>query len=239
MGSETYIAAADRKPRSKPRPWQTDWLVLRKLAETVQVATNEIVTQGAKVLDFGCGDQPYRLMFEERGAIYHGADFGTGADIAIGADGFVAAPEDSADIVASFQVLEHVRNLDLYLAEAARILRPDGELILSTHGTWLFHPHPEDHRRWTRMGLIGELEARGWCVTRCTALVGPLAFTTLIRLTGFNHALRRLPVAGRFMGAMLALAMNARALIEDIVTPSIIRDDNACVYVVRAHRKNR
>jgi len=83
----------------------------------------------------------------------------------------------------SFQVLEHVRDIDTYLKEAGRVLRDDGLMLLSTHGTWLYHPHPEDHRRWTREGLIGEIARRGFQVTDCIAVVGPLAWTSMVRLT--------------------------------------------------------
>jgi len=80
-----------------------------------------------------------------RGLIYQGADIGS-ADIIIQESGRVDTADASADLVLSFQVLEHVRDVGQYLGEALRILRDDGWLILSTHGTWLYHPHPEDHR---------------------------------------------------------------------------------------------
>jgi ArsR family transcriptional regulator len=141
-----------------------------------------------------------------------------------------------ADAVLSVQVLEHVRDLDRYLGEAARVLRDDGTLILSTHGAWLYHPHPEDHRRWTRTGLVVDLEARGFAVHSVEPLVGPLATTTLIRLAGFAFVLRRLPLVGRPLAGMLAMVMNLRGWIEDRVTPASIRRDNACIYVVRCTR---
>ncbi|MFW1494634.1 methyltransferase domain-containing protein, partial [Vibrio parahaemolyticus] len=79
--------------------------------------------------------------------------------------------------VVSFQVLEHVRDVGCYLNEARRVLNTGGRLLLSTHGTWLYHPHPEDHRRWTRLGLIDELATYGFEVTDCVPVVGPLAWT--------------------------------------------------------------
>lgn len=229
-------AETDTPRRRRPSIMHTDWLVLRELASAIEQVAGVAIKPNDRVVDFGCGAQPYRALFEERGAYYEGADFDTGAQLQIREDGTISAPDDVADIVTSFQVLEHVRDLGCYLSEAARILRPEGEMILSTHGTWLFHPHPEDHRRWTRMGLIGELEAHGWHVTHCRSLVGPLAFTTLIRLTGFDFVLRKIPFFGPILSAPLALIMNLRAVLEDALTPRSIRDDNACVYLVRARR---
>ncbi len=234
---QNVIAAeADTNRRRRPRIVETDWLVLRALSAAIAQVAEVAVQAEDRIIDFGCGTQPYRGLFEERGGTYEGADFDTGAALHIRADGTISAPDNIADFVTSFQVLEHVRDLRCYLSEARRILRPDGEIILSTHGTWLFHPHPEDHRRWTRMGLIGELASNGWEVTYCKSLVGPLAFTTLIRLTGFSFALRKIPIVGPFICAPLALLMNVRALLEDALTPRSIRDDNACVYLVRARK---
>ena len=234
MSAEPAFSAFDQARRREPRVVDTDWLVLRGLAREVSAAAGELARPGQVAIDFGCGDQPYRKTFERLGVDYRAADFGSSAEIAIHPDGRIDAKKASADLVLSFQVLEHVRDLDRYLSEAKRLLRPGGRLLLSTHGTWLYHPHPEDHRRWTRMGLVHELESRGWIVESCSAVVGPLAWTTLIRLTGYCFALRKLPLIGKAAAAALAAVMNLRAAAEDAVTPAAIRDDNACVYVVRA-----
>jgi SAM-dependent methyltransferase len=234
MAVEPPRGAFEQARRREPRLIDTDWLVLRGLAGEVSAAAGELARPGMVALDLGCGDKPYRQLFEERGAEYVGADLGGAAQVAIGADGRVDAPDASADLVLSFQVLEHVRDLDRYLGEAKRLLRPGGRLLLSTHGIWLYHPHPEDHRRWTREGLINELESRGFAVETCRPVVGPLALTTIIRLTAFAYALRKIPVLNRFLVPLLAVIMNLRAALEDRITPAAVREDNACVYIVRA-----
>ncbi len=227
----------DPARRLNPRLTDTDWLTLRGMARAIGRQVAEHVQAGHRVLDFGCGSMPYRPLIEQRNATYLGADFGTEAAVAISPDGLLEAADASVDAVVSLQVLEHVRDLDTYFAEIARVLKPDGVLLLSTHGTWLYHPHPEDHRRWTRPGLINEIESRGWQVSTCEAIVGPLAWTTLIRLTGYCYALRKLPLFGGLLGSAIALIMNLRARLEDAVTPNAIRDDNACVYLVRAGKR--
>lgn len=222
--------------RLAPRLFDTDWLVLRELKAAIADTLQALGRSGQTAIDFGCGTQPYRHLVEAKGIAYRGADLGTGAEIAIGADGRADAPDGSADLVLSFQVLEHVRDLPTYLGECRRLLKAGGRLLLSTHGTWLYHPHPEDHRRWTREGLLTELEASGFAIEHCRALVGPLAWTTLIRLTSFAFALRRIPLLGNIIAGMLAIVMNCRAVIEDRVTPRWVRDNNACVYFVTARR---
>ena len=177
---------------------------------------------------------PYAQMLQSLGMDYRGADIGEAAALRIDKWGRVSLPDHSAGAVMSIQVLEHVRDLDAYLGEVRRLLSADGILLLSTHGSWLYHPHPEDHRRWTRTGLILDLEQRGLIVDEVVPIVGPLATTTLIRLTGFAFGLRKVPVLGAVFAPLLAILMNLRAALEDAITPEEIRHNNACVYLVRA-----
>lgn len=226
-----------RESRSKPRIWDTDWLVLRPLGLLILQKIGGHTPAHTNVIDLGCGDMPYKAALEQRAIHYVGADIDNGGDVQINADGRVPLDAQSFDAVLSVQVLEHVRNLDAYFKEIRRLLRADGILYLSTHGSWLYHPHPEDHRRWTGPGLVSELDAHGFTVEEKVALVGPLATTTLIRLTGFAFFLRKIPLLGAAAANALAVVMNLRALIEDKLTPEAIRHNDACVYFVRARCK--
>jgi SAM-dependent methyltransferase len=225
-----------RGSRAAPRIWDTDWLVLRPLARLLRDEARAHVPSGALMVDLGCGEMPYADMMREMEIDYRGADIEDGAALRIDENGRVPLPDGAAGAVISVQVLEHVRNLDAYCAEIRRLLADDGVLLLSTHGTWLYHPHPEDHRRWTRTGLIADLADRGLAVENVHAIVGPLATTTLIRLTGLSFVLRRLPLLGKPLAALFAAVMNLRARLEDGITPAQIREDNACVFLVRARK---
>lgn len=225
-----------RARRSNPRIWDTDWLVLQPLAERLRQEASAHVTPSSIMVDLGCGEMPYAEMMRDLAIDYRGADIADGASLKIDAMGRVPLADGSANAVLSVQVLEHVRNLDAYFLEIRRLLSDDGVLLLSTHGTWLYHPHPEDHRRWTRTGLALDLADRGFVVEETHAIVGPLATTTLIRLTAFAFGLRRLPLVGGFLAGLLATLMNVRAKLEDKITPTHVRDDNACVFLVRARK---
>lgn len=220
--------------RTSPKLWNSDWLVLRGLGRVVRDRCAGRLRQGDELVDVGCGRRPYEEMFRAHGIRYRGADIDEGAELLIAADGRVPMADAAADAVLSIQVLEHVRDLDSYLGECRRLLKPGGSLFLSTHGTWLYHPHPEDHRRWTRTGLVLDVERRGFKVEKVVSIVGPLATTTLVRLTGFSFALRSLPLIGKPLAGLVAIIMNLRAVIEDKVTPHGIRHDNGCVYWIEA-----
>jgi SAM-dependent methyltransferase len=227
MRSETN----DPLRRLSPRMVDADWLVMRGMAREIRALAVGLGKPGAVVLDFGCGNMPYKPLFEAAGCRYLGADFEGAPDFHIDAAGHIDAPDATADIVVSFQVLEHVRDLDTYFAEARRVLKPGGAMVLSTHGVWLYHPHPEDHHRWTREGLVTKIEANGFTVDDCRPVLGPLAWTTVLRLTCFRFALNKAPLIGAPLGYLLSMLMNLRALIEDAVTPAWVTADNACVYV--------
>ena len=220
--------------RRTPRIWDTDWLVLRKLAHLLSAQVAAHVPRGSVMVDLGCGAMPYRTMMDQLGIAYAGADIEGDADLRIDPSGHVPLESESADAVISIQVLEHVRDLDNYCREIRRLLRRDGTLLLSTHGTWLYHPHPEDHRRWTRTGLIADLADRGLAVHDLVPVVGPLATTTIIRSTGFAFFARKLPFLGDLVAGAVAVVMNLRAALEDKLTPFQVMLDNACIYFVRA-----
>ena len=222
--------------RLHPRMVDSDWLVMRGMAREIRALAAKLGRPGAVVIDYGCGNMPYKPLFEAAGCRYLGADFEGTPDIQIAPNGHIDVADASADLVVSFQVLEHVRDLGAYFAEARRVLKPDGRLLLSTHGVWLYHAHPEDHRRWTRQGLVAEINGFGFEVTDCAPVVGPLAWTTVLRLTGFCFVLKRIPVVGMLGAAILSAIMNARAFLEDWVTPASITRENACVYVTLSNR---
>jgi SAM-dependent methyltransferase len=223
--------------RVSPGLWHTDYLQLAPLAKLL-AAQASALPQGAVIVDLGCGDMPYAGLMRGLGLDYRPADIDADAvakgKLPIGADGRVPLPDGAADAVMSVQVLEHVPDLDAYCAEIRRLLKPDGTVLLSTHGSWFYHPHPEDHRRWTRTGLALDLQTRGIVVEEMHSICGPLATTTMIRLTAFAFVLKKLPVLGPLVAGALSVVMNLRGLLEDAVTPRAMRDDNACIYLVRA-----
>lgn len=86
-----------------------------------------------------------------------------------------SGPSDDADLVVCEQVLEHVRQPHLAVRNLARLVHPDGLVLVSTPFLVRLHEHPEDHWRFTPSGLRlllqgGGLEVewvRSWGNRRC------------------------------------------------------------------------
>ena len=117
------------------------------------------------LLDFGCGESPYKPIFAPHLEQYVGADImlNPHATLLINAEtGIVDTKPAQFDGVLSTQVLEHVINPQAYLKEANRLLEDNGLLILSTHGYWIYHPDPTDYWRWTRDGLEKIIKEEGF-----------------------------------------------------------------------------
>jgi SAM-dependent methyltransferase len=225
-------------PRLDPPFWRHDAYTLRRLALAIRSAAARLLPPGrpATVVDIGAGDAPYRALFAPERTRYVCCDLEDGAEVRIASGSPIPLPDRHADVVVSFQVLEHVWDLDWYLGEARRLLKDDGSLLLSTHGTWLFHPHPTDFRRWTRDGLVREIESRGFAVQSIEPAVGPLAWTTQFRLLGYHAVLSRVPLLGGLLFKPLALLMYLRMVLEDAVTPPALTATNAAIYIVVAKR---
>jgi SAM-dependent methyltransferase len=225
--------------RRRDPPWwdhqRHPLIALRRAVEDLLEART-FAGRADRVFDIGAGERPYEPLIRARGFDYVACDLDGSPDIRIEPGRPIPAIDGSAAGVVSFQVLEHVWDLDWYLGECHRLLTRGGWLLLSTHGVWPYHPHPTDFRRWTREGLRGELEARGFDVLELRPLIGPLAWTTQIRLLGFRHVLLAIPLA-RAAVPLISLVMNLRMVVEDALTPHGIRNDNASVYVAFCTRR--
>lgn len=226
------------KNRLFPPWWDHQHYPLKRLRQAIEATLAQwaLPQTGDCVVDLGCGDAPYRPLFTNQGCRYLACDLDGPVDVRILPGKPVDLPDESADGVVSFQVLEHVWDLDWYLGEALRLAKPGGWLLLSTHGVWLYHPHPCDYRRWTRDGLVRELEVRGFEIQAVRAIVGPLAWTTQFRLLGVREVLRRIPVLGPLLFKPWAVLTNLKMTLEDAITPAWIRDDNACKYLILARK---
>lgn len=110
------------------------------------------------VYDLGCGSRPFEKEVLAGAARYLGVDWPNSphplrADIVADLNLPLPIGDGSADTVISLSVLEHLREPELMLREAFRILKPAGVLYLSVPFQWWVHEAPHDYFRFTRFGL--------------------------------------------------------------------------------------
>jgi SAM-dependent methyltransferase len=206
--------------------------IIRELPARLEDLTGDLrCPPNGRVLDYGCADTPYRHFFPPS-VEYLAADLPGNPDatITISDDGTVPLDDASVDVVLSTQVLEHVSDPALYLRECARLLRPGGRMLLSTHGFMVYHPDPVDFWRWTSAGLQEEVARAGLEVVRFEGIMGLGA--TGLQL--FQDAIM-LRVSRRLHGAIAFVTQSLIALV-DRSEPAKSRDMNALVFAVVAEK---
>jgi SAM-dependent methyltransferase len=111
------------------------------------------------VLDVGSGEsRPFGDLFDTD--LFVGIDRFESADL-IGDAGALPFRSGQADLVLCTEVLEHLPEPNLALAEIKRVLSPGGVLMLTTPLVWGEHDHI-DFQRWTEVGLRRTLMAAGF-----------------------------------------------------------------------------
>jgi len=221
------LAQGSDVDRIRPSWLHREYWILTHLRRALEAFADQhqATMQGSLVVDFGSGDSPYRPFFERHGAVYKSADI---PPVMLGCleidplTGKVNLPDESASFVISTQVLEHVINVDAYLREIRRILKPGGQMLLSTHGTFRLHRHPTDMRRWTTDGLTYDIEHSGFKVLSMTPKIGLLATTTHMRAMMFGLLARR-PLLS-WIPPIAYLFCNLKMAIEDACTPASVME---------------
>jgi len=148
-----------------------------------------------RMLDVGCGEMPYLSLFRPHAREIVGMDTGENPRASlVGAIESIPAPDASFDLVLCAQVLEHVDDPGRGIAELSRVTRPGGRVLLSTHGTMVYHPNPVDFWRWTGAGLERLFRENGdWCSVTVSAGSGTASSLTMLNAIYLEHVLRRTP----------------------------------------------
>ncbi|MHA1875451.1 MAG: class I SAM-dependent methyltransferase [Promethearchaeota archaeon] len=153
-----------------------------------------------RLLDVGCGDKPYELIFADAINDYIGMDlpisesanklekqvdvYGSALDFPLKSNSF--------DAVLSTEVIEHLPEPKKMLKEAYRVLKNGGYLILTAPMTWGLHEIPHDYYRYTKYGLKYLAESVGFEVVYIKESCG---FWGVIgqRLSGYTYYWRGAP----------------------------------------------
>ncbi|HEX3773688.1 MAG TPA: class I SAM-dependent methyltransferase [Polyangiaceae bacterium] len=134
-----------------------------------------------RLLDVGSGDKPYLEIFapfvDEYIGVEHEASFeqtssaghSRGPDVLYDGEHL---PFDSGtfETVLCVQTLEHTPKPQVLVRELARVLRPDGRLLLMAPFSFRLHEEPHDYFRYSPHGLRVLCEEAGLEIERCEPL---------------------------------------------------------------------
>jgi SAM-dependent methyltransferase len=162
-----------KKWRFLPAPaaalYERHFLIRRALFKAIAPIAREL---RGDVLDFGCGSKPYRALFTACDR-YVGVDIAVSghnhaeSEIDVYYDGKTLPFDDASfDAAVSFEVFEHVFNIDAMLVELRRTLKPGGRIVLTMPFAWPEHEVPYDFGRYTSFGIAAVMERAGFAVER-------------------------------------------------------------------------
>lgn len=159
-----------------------------------------------RLLDLGCGNQPFLPWYGPLADEVVAADAApipgvTVVDLA----GPLPFPDASFDTVLCTQVLEHVDNVEVAMAEIARVLRPGGHALVTVPFLYPTHEAPYDFQRFTHHGLAGLARRHGLLVLDVGAQGGPVLMVTHYAVLAVSQALT---AVARALGPLGFLADN-------------------------------
>lgn len=122
-----------------------------------------------RLMDLGCGERPYRLIYDEFCEDSIGVDVETCIHDQKLVDIFASADDmpfenASFDTILCTNVLEHVANMEKAFSEISRVIKSGGYLIMSVPFLYPAHEIPHDFYRFTRYGIEHQLEKNGFVV---------------------------------------------------------------------------
>jgi SAM-dependent methyltransferase len=149
---------------------------LHRTAIASEVARSAAALDGGScVLDAGAGTAPYRPLFAHCDYVTQDwpQSMHTGRSPDILADLHALPVGDSTfDFVLCTEVLEHVNDPFRVLSELQRVLRPGGQLLLTTPFVLELHEEPYDFFRYTPDALYVLVGSAGLHVDRVAPLTG-------------------------------------------------------------------
>ena len=137
-------------------PFNPFFLIRRSLYKAIKNYSNNL---DGKILDFGCGTKPYKKLFlkaseyiglESKESVYK---YNDSLIDKYYSNNIIPYEDDYFDNVVSFEVFQHIEEIDQIIIELKRVTKNEGNLLISTPFFWGEQGEPYDFQRWTSFGL--------------------------------------------------------------------------------------
>lgn len=136
--------------------WPQEQFIVPMLNDVINTYIDEFCSSNyhSKVLDVGCGAQPFRQIFEEKNCIYYGLDI---VDQTEGKTDFICQIDEvlprailqlgGFEFILCSEVLEHVADWDTAFANFEQLLSVKGTLLITCPHFYQLHEEPYDFWR--------------------------------------------------------------------------------------------
>jgi SAM-dependent methyltransferase len=190
---------------------EPEYPLRRDLQRALEQAFRDYVPASGRLVlaDIGAGDKPWSDLVRPYTRLHIGIDrYRSPRTDLIGSG--EALPVRNVDLILCTQMLEHAEDPKRYMHECYAALRPGGTVVLSTHGTFEFHPDPEDHWRFTHQGLHKLFDDAGFEVIALLACEGIATVATFYVTRLLTNALGQRPLT-RKIAKVLVMLLNTAA----------------------------
>jgi SAM-dependent methyltransferase len=215
---------------------------IRLLDNEMDFATKALLADCVKAnshwLDVGCGLKPFASCFNH--ARYTGIDIevsGRSSDMKVPDKYFdgvnIPYENEMFDGVLCTQVLEHVENLDMLLAECNRVTKLGGGFVVSVPFIYREHEQPYDFRRFTSYGLVLSMQRNGFKTSSMLKLLSGIeTIATLFAV----HVSNNIASKNKFAFVCTSIFLILPSLILSKFVAKIIPDggDLFCVLISSA-----
>lgn len=223
-GSPGFWKRLTSGPTGRFTPWKFNWLANHKILAALERVRAHA---SGELLDVGCGSKPFAGLFASRVRRYWGSDLAASRYLG-GArpDAFATAEaqpfrDGVFDTVLGLSMITYLPEPGRFLAEANRVLRPGGVLILEFTQMVPLHDEPYDYFRFTQFGARYLLDRAGFEFVEAVPVGGLWArvgLTTIAALQRLNRGptriLTELPVRALYLLLQLFFELMDRVFFD-------------------------
>ncbi len=195
-----------------------------------------------KVLDAGCGRQPFRHFFATPVFQYYSLDVQNHKDTHLDYVGALDAelpPELMAagpyDFILCTEVLEHVADWDSAFSNLSHILALDGEILLTCPHFYPLHEQPHDYWRPTRHAIAHFAKLHGLEIHKFEALgsswdiLGTLLANQSLRACNSHYSTRLWTKVTRLARSVLIKLLTSRRLQSKVKDTNLLYISNFAI----------